>query len=79
MQRMASSDEHWQWKLSLRVILIILDIVAIGAVAAIAAQSSNVNYSWFYDDNTGVIPYVLIPVSFALFSSLRVLACTPVY
>ncbi|CAK7274919.1 hypothetical protein SEPCBS119000_006420 [Sporothrix epigloea] len=66
MQRMASSDEHWQWKLSLRVVLIVLDIIAIGAVAAIAAQSSNVNFSWFYDDGVGVMPYVLIPLVLSL-------------
>ncbi|CAK7271332.1 hypothetical protein SEPCBS57363_004565 [Sporothrix epigloea] len=66
MQRMAGSDEHWQWKLSLRVILIILDIVAIGAVAAIAAQSSNSSFSWFYYDGTGVMPYVLIPLIVSL-------------
>lgn len=63
-QRMAGSDEHWQWKLSLRVVLIVLDIIAIGAAAAVTANNANNNgfYSWYYFDDSYILPFTLIPL-----------------
>lgn len=66
MQKMAAADEHWMWKMSLRVLVLLVDIIAIGCIGAVMTEhswSSLISvYEYDYFDESPVVPYALIPV-----------------
>ncbi|EPE06985.1 hypothetical protein F503_03412 [Ophiostoma piceae UAMH 11346] len=65
LQRLDAGEEHWRWKISLRVVLIILDIIAIGAASAVTAAGNPATsgYDWYYFTDAYIIPYTLITLA----------------
>ena len=79
LQRLDAGEEHWRWKIGLRVVLIILDIIAIGAAAAITAAGNPTasGYGGYYFSDAYIIPYTLITLGVsALWCVIYVLVLT---
>ncbi len=62
-QRLDVGDRHWRWKVGLRTLMCVLDVVAIAAIGWVATHSNGANYSWYYFDDAFLMLFALIPVS----------------
>jgi hypothetical protein len=60
--QLASYDAHWAWKLGLRVLLILVDITAIGLIAWATASAFRQGNEGEDIWDSDVIPWALIPV-----------------
>lgn len=62
-QRLDAGEEHWRWKISLRMFLIIVDIIGVGAAIGVTASG---NSTEFYFADEYIIPFCLIPLGASL-------------